>query len=67
MPIDDAVETCRQMWASGRFESDDPLNPSPTPGAVPEAFTTCVTDDGIAAIVPGRVECSVLKLHPWND
>jgi len=66
LPIDDAVAICEQMWASGRFTSDDPLNPSPAPDAVPESFTTCVTENGEAAVVPGRAECSVLKLHPYR-
>lgn len=64
--LTDAVSTCEEMWASGRFTSDDPLNPTPAPGVIPEEFTTCVTDDGSAAVVPGRIECSALNLHPYD-
>ncbi len=67
IPISDAVGVCEQMWAAGSFTSEDPLNPTPSPGDVPKEFTTCVTNEGTAAIVPGRVECSTLKLHPWQD
>ncbi|WP_106816716.1 hypothetical protein [Microbacterium timonense] len=66
LPIDDAVGICEQMWASGAFENTDPLDPSPTPGTVPSEFTTCVTDEGTAAVVPGRIECSALQLHPYD-
>lgn len=65
IPIDDAIAVCRQMWESGRFNSPDPRDPSPTPGSVPEQFTVCVTPDGAAAVVPGRAECSALKLNPY--
>lgn len=67
VPITDAVSVCKQMWAAGGFDADDPLNPTPTHGAVPDDFTTCVTPDGSAAVVPGRIECSVLKLHPYES
>lgn len=65
--VTDAVGLCEQMWAAGTFTSDDPLNPTPDPGVVPEAFTTCVTEDGSAAVVPGRIECSALGLFPLTD
>jgi hypothetical protein len=65
LEITDAVAMCEQMWAAGTFTSDDPLDPSPDPGAVPEHFTTCVTEDGYAAVVPGRIECSALGLSPF--
>lgn len=50
--------------ASGAFSFDDPLDPAPAPGIVPDAFTMCVTDEGSAAVVPGRIECSALALFP---
>lgn len=64
--IDDAIAICEQMWAAGSFNSEDPLDPDPTSGTVPDSFTTCVTPDGAAAVAPGRIECSVLKLHPYD-
>ena len=65
IPLDDAIAVCRQMWESGRFNSLDPRDPSPTPASVPEQFTVCVTPDGAAAVAPGRAECSALKLNPY--
>lgn len=67
LAITDAVGLCEQMWAAGTFASDDPLDPNPDADSVPTHFTTCVTDDGAAAIVPGRIECSTLDLHPFSD
>lgn len=67
LDVTDAVGLCEQMWAAGTFTSDDPLNPTPDPGAVPDSFTTCVTDEGSAAVVPGRIECSALGLFPLTD
>ena len=67
LQIEDAVAMCQQMWAAGAFESDNPLDPSPTPGTVPDAFTLCVTDENTAAVVPGRIECSALGLSPYTD
>lgn len=67
VPLDDAVAACRMMWESGALESSDPLDPNPTPGVAPSQFTVCVTDTGAAAVVPGRIECSVLKLHPYES
>jgi hypothetical protein len=64
LEITDALAMCEQMWASGAFSSDDPLDPAPAPGIVPDAFTMCVTDEGSAAVVPGRIECSALALFP---
>lgn len=65
--IDDAIAACKSLWAAGAFSGTDPLEPSPTSVDVPEQFTLCVTDAGAAAVVPGRVECSVLKLHPYES
>ncbi|WDH79295.1 hypothetical protein PTQ19_02285 [Microbacterium esteraromaticum] len=62
--IEDAEAVCTQMWESGAFGETDPLSPSPAPGVAPQEFTICVTDDGEAAVAPGLIECSVLKLHP---
>lgn len=66
LPVDDAVNLCRQMWEAGALSGADPLNPTPTPGSAPTEFTTCVTDNGEAAVVPGHIECSVLRLHPYQ-
>lgn len=65
--ITDAEALCVQMWDGGAFEDNDPLSATPTPGIAPSEFTTCVTDEGEAAVVPGTVECSVLRLHPFRD
>lgn len=65
--ITDAEALCVQMWEGGAFEDNDPLSATPTPGIAPSEFTTCVTDEGEAAVVPGTVECSVLRLHPFQD
>lgn len=64
--IDDAIAACKTLWAAGAFAGTDPLEPSPSAVDVPEQFTLCVTDTGAAAVVPGRVQCSVLKLHPYE-
>lgn len=66
LPVDDAVALCKQMWEAGALGSADPLDANPEPGRAPEEFTTCVTATGEAAIVPGRIECSVLRLHPYQ-
>lgn len=66
VPTEDAVAVCRDLWKAGGFNGNEPLNPSPSPGTVPNDFTTCVTDDGIAAVVPGRIECTDLRLHPYQ-
>lgn len=66
LAIDDAVAMCEQMWEAGALVNSDPLEPDPTPGEVPSVFTMCVTDNGEAAVVPGRIECSVLRLHPYQ-
>lgn len=65
--IKDAEAMCRQMWESGAFAETDPLSTTSAPGVAPSEFTTCVTDEGEAAVVPGRIECSVLRLHPFED
>ncbi|MGH3688645.1 MAG: hypothetical protein ACRDT7_00685 [Microbacterium sp.] len=64
--IEDAEALCTQMWESGAFNEDDPLAATPSPGVAPSEFTVCVTDDGEAAVVPGTIECSVLRLHPYQ-
>ena len=66
LPIDDAEAVCAQMWESGAFGEGDQLSASPAPASAPTEFTVCVTDDGIAAVVPGQIECSVLRLHPYE-
>ncbi|GAA2965955.1 hypothetical protein [Microbacterium schleiferi] len=66
VPIEDAEAICAQMWSSGAFGEEDVLNPTPLPGEAPEEFTLCVTEDGEAAVAPGRIECSVLHLHPYQ-
>lgn len=65
--IEDAEALCIQMWEGGAFVDQDPLSATPTPGGVPAEFTTCVNDDGEAAVVPGIIECSVLRLHPFES
>lgn len=65
--ITDAEAVCVQMWEAGAFEENDPLSATPTPGTAPAEFTTCVNDAGEAAVVPGRIECSVLRLHPFRE
>jgi hypothetical protein len=55
------------MWEGGAFEDHDPLDATPSPAVAPKEFTTCVTDEGEAAVVPGIIECSVLRLHPFQD
>lgn len=65
--IDDAEGLCRQMWESGAFEQSDPLAATSAPGTAPSHFTVCVTDEGEAAVVPGEIECSVLRLHPYQS
>ncbi|WP_314094779.1 hypothetical protein [Microbacterium foliorum] len=65
--ITDAEAMCIQMWEGGAFEDNDPLSATPTPGVAPDEFTTCVTDEGEAAVVPGVIECSVLRLHPFES
>jgi hypothetical protein len=64
--ITDAEAMCDIVWESGQMESTDPLDPSPAPGVAPSEYTTCVTEYGEPALVPGRIECSVLKLHPYQ-
>lgn len=66
LAIEDAEAMCVQMWEAGAFEGNDPLSATPTPGTAPAEFTTCVTDEGEAAVVPGVIECSVLRLHPYQ-
>lgn len=66
LDIEDAIETCKQVWASGSMQATDKLSPTHPPGAVPSSFTICVTEDGEAAVVPARVECSTLRLHPYH-
>ncbi|PCE15766.1 hypothetical protein AUC47_12930 [Microbacterium sp. SZ1] len=66
LSIEDAEALCVQMWEGGAFEDNDPLSATPTPGVAPSDFTTCVTDEGEAAVVPGIIECSVLRLHPYR-
>lgn len=63
--ITDAEALCVQMWEGGAFEDRDPLSATPTPASAPTQFTTCVNDEGEAAVVPGVIECSVLRLHPF--
>lgn len=64
--IEDAEALCVEMWEGGAFEDHDPMSATPIPGIAPTRFTTCVTDDGEAAVVPGVIECSVLRLHPFE-
>lgn len=66
IPIDDAEAVCVQMWQSGAFAETDPLSTTPAPGVAPSEFTMCVTEEGEAAVVPGRIECSTLRLHPFE-
>jgi hypothetical protein len=66
LSIDDAESMCAQVWESGAFSEGDQLSPTPAPGTVPTDFTVCVTDTGEAAVVPGDIECSVLRLHPYD-
>lgn len=65
--IKDAEAVCVQMWEAGAFEDHDPLSATPAPATAPAEFTTCVNDAGEAAVVPGDVECSVLRLHPFQN
>jgi hypothetical protein len=67
VPIEDAEAVCIQMWESGAFAETDPLSATPGPAAAPSEFTTCVTDAGEAAVVPGQIECSTLRLHPYRN
>lgn len=64
--ITDAEAVCVQMWEAGAFADNDPLSATPTPAVAPTDFTTCVNDEGEAAVVPGTIECSVLRLHPFQ-
>jgi hypothetical protein len=66
LPIDDAIAMCEQMWEAGALVGADPLDPQPSPGVVPREFTLCVTDEGEAAVVPARIDCSALRLHPYQ-
>lgn len=63
--IVDAEAMCVQMWESGAFADNDQMSATNAPGVAPSEFTTCVTDQGEAAVVPGRIECSTLQLHPF--
>ncbi|KJL22951.1 hypothetical protein RN51_01697 [Microbacterium oxydans] len=65
--ITDAEAVCVQMWEGGAFEEHDPLVATPSPAIAPTEFTMCVTDEGEAAVVPGVIECSVLRLHPFQS
>ncbi len=65
LPLRDAESVCRQMWASGSFQADA-LDASPSPGRVPETFTTCVTDSGAAAVLPGAASCSSVGMAPYR-
>lgn len=67
VPIEDAEAVCIQMWESGAFAETDPLSATPAPAVAPSEFTTCVTDNGEAAVVPGKIECSTLRLHPYQS
>lgn len=64
--IEDAEALCTQMWEGGAFVDNDELSATPSPGTAPSEYTTCVTDEGEAAVVPGTIECSVLRLHPFQ-
>lgn len=64
VPIEDAIEVCSQVWESGAMNAADPLDPTPAPGTVPDSFTECIAPEGYAVVVPGRIECSALRLHP---
>lgn len=64
--IEDAEALCTQMWEGGAFADNDELSATPSPGTPPSEYTTCVTDEGEAAVVPGTIECSVLRLHPFQ-
>ncbi|WP_159501294.1 hypothetical protein [Microbacterium sp. 18062] len=67
LPIDDAIDMCTLAWESGAMDRTDPLDPSPAPGVAPDDFTLCITDLGEAAVVPGEVACSSLRLHPFSS
>ncbi|KNY04741.1 hypothetical protein [Microbacterium sp. GCS4] len=67
LPIEDAEAVCIQMWESGAFAETDPTSATSAPGTAPSEFTMCVTDQGEAAVVPGRIECSTLRLHPFQE
>lgn len=67
LAITDAEAVCVQMWEGGAFEDHDPLVATPSPAIAPTEFTMCVTDEGEAAVVPGVIECSVLRLHPFQS
>lgn len=64
--IEDAEALCAQMWESGAFTETDALSATSAPAEAPTDFTVCVTGDGEAAVVPERIECSVLDLHPYQ-
>lgn len=65
MRIDDAIRVCSDVWASGAMSTDkDPLSATDASAEVPASLTTCVMADGSAAVIPGSVTCSSLKLHP---
>ncbi|MGV2984401.1 hypothetical protein ACNPNP_11930 [Microbacterium sp. AGC85] len=67
LAIKDAEALCTQMWESGAFAEDDPLSATSAPATAPSEFTMCVTTDGQAAVVPGLIECSTLRLHPFES
>lgn len=67
LAIEDAKALCIQMWEAGAFAGDDELAATQAPGVAPDEFTMCVTEEGEAAVVPGNIECSVLRLHPFED
>lgn len=64
--IEDAEALCTQMWEGGAFADDDELSATPVPAVAPSEYTMCITEEGEAAVVPGRIECSVLRLHPFQ-
>lgn len=66
LDINDATALCTAMWEAGAFEPGEPLAPTRPKGTAPTTFTPCVTDEGMAAIVPGEIDCSALRLHPYQ-
>ncbi|MFT4232879.1 MAG: hypothetical protein QM606_08920 [Leucobacter sp.] len=66
LPIDKAEAVCGKMRELGAIDEPDPSVPEPNSALVQAEFTTCVTKDGEAAVVPGRVKCSALGLQPHH-
>ncbi len=64
LQIVDAEAFCRLMWETGEMDRTDAIAASIPPGIAPDEFTMCVTPEGEAALVPGRIDCSSIRLHP---